>query len=150
MKERSRPIPRSNLMTPQEHVLLGSTPHPMPTQRDEWFKPHGILSGEQPIKDIAQERKRVGWAERSTMFEMGLQGIGVVPQDKNIGIPFEELDTQGRTVKDPTVLVGIWDPDQHVLRDVQSDITETAKSLAHQSGYNVPWRDQEGKSSESQ
>ncbi len=111
-------ISKTELLTPQEHIMLGSTPPVDPKNDEEWYIPTGVLMRRLSIKMAMEGRKELGHLESGIMA--GLIGL----KNERISLGLQDLDPKtGKTLNDPEIL-GVWDDKNKVVREVKDrDLT---------------------------
>lgn len=85
------------LLTPQEHILLGSTPPVEPKTEDEYYKPDRVLEGDDPF-EINYKRQDQKFA--SNVFVGTILGF----PGRRVAVKLSPLDEEGKTVSDPEIL----------------------------------------------
>lgn len=113
-----RKIFKEDLLTPQEHIMLGGTPAVDPKNDEEWYIPSGVLMKKLSIKQAMERRKELGHLESSLMASV----IGIKGQI--LSFKLQDLDPKtGKTLEDPKIL-GFWDDKNKVVRKVEDrDLT---------------------------
>lgn len=103
-----REIVLGDILTPQEHKLLGSSSKVLkygdPVEEREWYIPEVIQYGNISIEEVNQARREKGHVNVMHISEaLGLKG--------SICMRLSEANPEtGETLRDPQVL-GIWVPD---------------------------------------
>lgn len=95
-------ISQVDLMTPQEHLLCGSTLdfEPTPEEEGKWYIPFGVVEGVISLEQAIKGRKDLGELRSGSLA--GLLGFHGYQQ---LIISLADLDEQtGKTLKDPEVL----------------------------------------------
>ena len=123
--ETQKRIPESDILTPQEHVIMGSTPsiNVAEVDKTKWYIPEGVINGTVTIADVVQRREELNSFESSVIgFALGF--------DKPIKVRLQAIDEEtGQTVDDPKILVD------------EVDVTEEAYRQFKQMGMDLHLRE---------
>lgn len=148
MVNSSKEIEGFRLKTPQEHLLIGSTPRlslafqeePNPVVPNEFYIPEGIQFDGLTFEEINEERRRRGYFVSSLSWNLGLI-------DYQLALSLPELDPQTfMTVRDPAVIGVIHQDRKGVIeqmagRDLMRESVEMMKYYATLDPYsNIRWR----------
>lgn len=136
-----------SVVTPQEHLLIGSSPrlslafqyNPNPVIPNEFYIPEGLQFDGFTFEEIALERERRGYFTSQISWNLGLL-------DYHLALSFPELDTVTfMTVQDPEV-IGVIHQDRKVLekiegRDLMRELIELLEGYSAKDPYtSIRWR----------
>lgn len=147
MSNSGKEIKGLSLKTPQEHLLIGSTPRlsllfqkqPNPVVPNEFYIPEGIQFDGFTFKEVNKERRTRGYFVSSLSWNLGLR-------DYQLALSLPALDpVTFMTVRDPEVM-GVIHQDRKVLervedRDLMREVIELLEGYAARDPYtNIRWR----------
>lgn len=112
-----------DILTPQEHNWMGSTPEFNPTTEEEWYMPDGVLRGKITLEEAIEQRNKRGFVGGGMMAAI----LGIFGRD--IAISLEEIDeTAHRTKNDPRIL-GIFDRETNEITPAIDEATGQDRDL---------------------
>lgn len=107
-------ISQTDLLTPSEHALSGSTPGVEPQNERAWHMPVGVLTGKITVEDARSARREKGSLPMTIAAPM-LQVRG-----KEIVLGFADLDSEGKAMENPWLGEKVVDPETHVATVVRN------------------------------
>lgn len=125
------------LITAQEHLVKGSSPHIDPQNEEDWYKPQGLLNSQYPLEALIAGRKELGILRSSP------HGYAI-GRKKSVVISLEDIDPEsGQTLKDP-LIIGLWDEKKKkVVNEKEGPIlTEQLYEILIKKGENLHLRPQ--------
>ncbi len=129
------------MLTGQEHIFMGSTPHIIPPVGSiDWYIPQGLLMGTHTMEAVRAARTEKGYMSNPVI---GIAIKATRGKDEVIGFKLEEIDVGSRMTKhDPRLIMGRWDDGsgQLIGRDVTGAFFAFYDGLPDEEKIYVPMR----------
>jgi hypothetical protein len=132
-------------ITPQERWFLGGGSE---GAVKEHYAPEGVLSGKASIEAVRGARKQLGYVEGGGYLVLFGKQNGMMPGE-SIRMRLQDIDpVTGQTVKDPEIIVGIWDEARNEFVGDTRDLTEEFCASNEEGGEDLHLRTERGKQPE--
>jgi hypothetical protein len=105
--EKGETLKKGDILTPQEHIWMGSSPGFTPIKNEEWYIPDGVLRGKITLKEAIEERKGISYTE------IMIDPLGIITHGSSeaMAMSLEDIDERSGQTKDDPKILGIIDDD---------------------------------------